>query len=59
MIMIEVKLTTVIYIVIAIFMLYKVFKEEDSGGFLSGLSNAFWFVLFIVFTLIYGGIFWW
>ena len=63
--MIELKLSipTIIYIVIAIILLMlTIYPREKQSGYLgdwSQLSNYFWGIVFIVFTLIYGGVFFW
>jgi len=60
----EIKLTTAIYFIIAILLIYLIVKPRASnaGNFTpdtSGLASLFWIVIFIIFTLIYGGVFWW
>jgi hypothetical protein len=58
------KLETVIYIIVAVIMIYQAIRprERNGGNFTpdtSSLANLFWGVLFLIFTLVYGGIFWW
>lgn len=56
--------STLVYGVILIILLTLTFwRYKPSGAMwgpdLSGLSNIFWGVVTVIFTLIWGGIFWW
>lgn len=53
-----------IFIPIAITLaLLSVWPRRNNGGWYtpdtSGLTNLFWIIVFIVFVLIWGGLFWW
>jgi hypothetical protein len=51
------------YIVISIILLYFTFKSypKSYGSYinLNGVENFFFGVVFVIFTLIWGGVFWW
>ena len=58
-----VKLPTLIYwIIMAVLILLVVYPRDNNyGGYIdtSGYANVFWFLVAIVFTLIYGGFYFW
>ena len=50
------------YVVISLILLYFTFKSyPKSYGYLNfnGVENFFFGVVFVIYTLIWGGIFWW
>ena len=50
-----------VYIVVSIILLYYTFKPyEKSYGYLNfnGIENFFFGCIFVIYTLIWGGIFW-
>lgn len=52
------------YCTIALIMLYKTIKPRKSNAGMfspdtSGLCNILWGIVLLMFTLIWGGIFWW
>lgn len=54
--MIKIELHLVLFIIASIVAIYKIwFEDRESWDF----SQAFWVLGWIIFTLIYGGIFWW
>lgn len=59
----KVELHWVIYVIIMVLLLYGTFKRypRQGGGYLNfdGIENFFFGCLSVIFTLIWGGIFWW
>ena len=59
---ITVKLSTLIYGVIMILLiLLTIYPRETNSGYINttGCANIFWLLVSIVFTLIYGGFYFW
>lgn len=59
---ITVKLPTLIYGVIMILLiLLTIYPRETNSGYIntSGCANILWLLISIVFTLIYGGFYFW
>ena len=63
--MINIHWKTILFIVIAIFLVYKTLKNysTDSGsGYDFGMDiliNLFWLLMTIIFIVAWGGFFWW
>jgi len=62
--MLEIKYHWIIFLVIAILLLFKATKKYDSSGGnftpdTSFLTNIFYAGILLVFILVWGGVFWW
>ena len=54
--MVKIELHLVIFIIVSIVAIYKIwFEERKSWDF----SPIFWLLGWIIIALIYGGVFWW
>lgn len=53
--------TTIYLMVIFILIILTIYPREERGGYIdfSGCANLFWLLVAIVFTLIYGGFYFW
>lgn len=59
---ITVKLPTIIYgIIMILLILLTIYPRETNSGHINttGYANIFWLLISIVFTLIYGGFYFW
>lgn len=59
----KIRWNIVVFIVLAIFLIFKIIKAEiakrDDHSIFRGLETDFFLIMLFLLTLIWGGIFWW